>query len=228
MLNIFSLIKYLIKEECEISCHLHQMMNLFICQLVDLKNIGFHLFSTPKPQTIQMTISQWFSSLTWQNKSTLTAGLRPLSKRASFLIMFPTPGRMAWSNSTSQSILVLSLFTASTAREKLNLDEQTSRPSMALTFCLQSSVSLGKKTKLLFPQGSESLKAQCKAENEFELSGSHWVMTVRNLIHHAKRFWSGEVICLRTALNKLTSPMYIRIKCLTATDIQWRCNLIQD
>lgn len=139
--------------------------------------------------------------------------------------MFPTPGRTAWSKSTSQSILALSLFTASTAREKLNLDEQTSRPSMALTFCLQSSVNLGKQTELLFPEWSESLKAQWKAKKEFELSGSCRVRTVRNLIHHGKRFWSGEVVCLRTALNKSTSQMYIRIKCLTLTDLQFNPGL---
>lgn len=73
---------------------------------------------------------------------TFTAGWRPESNRASFLMMFPTPGRTAWSRRTSQSIRQLWLLTAASAREKLNLEEHTSRLSKALTLCSQSSVNL--------------------------------------------------------------------------------------
>lgn len=73
---------------------------------------------------------------------TFTAGWRPESNRASFLMMLPTPGMTAWSRRTSQSILLLWLLTASSEWEKLNLEEHTSRLSMALTLCSQSSVNL--------------------------------------------------------------------------------------
>lgn len=73
---------------------------------------------------------------------TFTAGWRPESNRASFLMMLPTPGMTAWSRRTSQSILLLWLFTASSQWEKLNLGEHTSRLSIALTLCSQSSVNL--------------------------------------------------------------------------------------
>lgn len=73
---------------------------------------------------------------------TFTAGWRPESNRASFLMMLPTPGMTAWSRRTSQSILLLWLFTASSQWEKLNLGEHRSRLSIALTLCSQSSVNL--------------------------------------------------------------------------------------
>lgn len=73
---------------------------------------------------------------------TVTAGWRPESNRASFLMMFPTPGITAWSSRTSHSILLLWHLTASTEREKLNFGEHTSRHSMALTLCSLSSVNL--------------------------------------------------------------------------------------
>lgn len=73
---------------------------------------------------------------------TFTAGWRPESNRASFLMMFPTPGMTAWSRRTSQSILLPWLLTASSEREKLNVEEHTSRLSVALTLCSQSSVNL--------------------------------------------------------------------------------------
>lgn len=73
---------------------------------------------------------------------TFTAGWRPESNRASFLMMLPTPGMTAWSRRTSQSILLPWLLTASSEREQQNLEEHTSRLSMALTFCSQSSVNL--------------------------------------------------------------------------------------
>lgn len=73
---------------------------------------------------------------------TVTAGWRPESNRASFLMMFPTPGMTAWSRRTSHSILPLWHLTASAEREKLNFGEHTSRHSMALTLCSLSSVNL--------------------------------------------------------------------------------------
>lgn len=73
---------------------------------------------------------------------TVTAGWRPESNRASFLMMFPTPGMTAWSRRTSHRILLLWHLTASTEREKLNFGEHTSRHSMALTLCSLSSVNL--------------------------------------------------------------------------------------
>lgn len=73
---------------------------------------------------------------------TFTAGWRPESNRASFLMMLPTPGMTAWSRRTSQSNLPLWLLTASSERETLNLGEHTSRLSIALTLCSQSSVNL--------------------------------------------------------------------------------------
>lgn len=73
---------------------------------------------------------------------TVTAGWRPESNRASFLMMFPTPGMTAWSRRTSHSILLLWPLTASTEREKLNLGEHTSRHSVALTLCSLSSANL--------------------------------------------------------------------------------------
>lgn len=73
---------------------------------------------------------------------TFTAGWRPESNRASFLMMLPTPGMMAWSRRTSQSILLLWLLTASSEREELKFREHISRLSIAFTLCSQSSVSL--------------------------------------------------------------------------------------
>lgn len=73
---------------------------------------------------------------------TFTAGWRPESNRASFLMMLPTPGMMAWSRRTSHSILLLWLLTASSERERLNFGAHTSRLSIALTLCSQSSVNL--------------------------------------------------------------------------------------
>lgn len=73
---------------------------------------------------------------------TFTAGWRPESNRASFFMMLPTPGMMAWSRRTSHSILLLWLLTASSEREKLNFGEHTSRLSIARTLCSQSSVNL--------------------------------------------------------------------------------------
>lgn len=73
---------------------------------------------------------------------TFTAGWRPESNRASFLMMLPTPGITAWSMSTSHNIRRCWLLTASSEREKLNCWEHTSRHSIALTFCTQSSVNL--------------------------------------------------------------------------------------
>ena len=61
---------------------------------------------------------------------TFTPGWRPESNRASFLMMFPTPGMTAWSMRTSQSLLLLWLLTAFSAWEKLNLEEHTSRLSI--------------------------------------------------------------------------------------------------
>lgn len=73
---------------------------------------------------------------------TFTAGWRPESNRASFLMMLPTPGMTLWSRRTSHSILPLWLLSAAALREKLNLGEQTSRLSMARTLCSQSWASL--------------------------------------------------------------------------------------
>lgn len=57
-------------------------------------------------------------------------------------MMLPTPGMTAWSMRTSHTIRQFWLLTASSAREELNRWEHTSRPSMALTFCTQSSINL--------------------------------------------------------------------------------------
>lgn len=57
-------------------------------------------------------------------------------------MMLPTPGMTAWSRRTSQSILPLWFLTASSDWLWLNLGEQTSRLSIALTLCSQSSVNL--------------------------------------------------------------------------------------
>lgn len=73
---------------------------------------------------------------------TFTAGWRPESNKASFLMMFPTPGMTAWSMRTSHNIRRLWLLTASSEWEKLKCWEHTSRASKALTFCTQSSVNL--------------------------------------------------------------------------------------
>lgn len=73
---------------------------------------------------------------------TFTAGWSPESNKASFLMMLPTPGMMAWSRSTSHSILLLWPLTACLEWEKLNFGEHTSKLCMALTFCSQSSVNL--------------------------------------------------------------------------------------
>lgn len=68
-------------------------------------------------------------------KPTLTEGWRPLSKRASFLMMFPTPGNTFWSINTSHSIRPFCFFTSLSALEKLNLGEHTSNSSITLILC---------------------------------------------------------------------------------------------
>lgn len=57
-------------------------------------------------------------------------------------MMLPTPGMTAWSMRASHNIRRCWRLTASSEREKLNCWEHTSRPSIALTFCTQSSVNL--------------------------------------------------------------------------------------
>lgn len=89
---------------------------------------------TPCYSPVQCNLSSLFH--------TFTAGWRPESNRASFLMMLPTPGMTAWSMRTSHNIRRCWRLTASSEREKLNCWEHTSRPSIALTFCTQSSVNL--------------------------------------------------------------------------------------
>ena len=107
----------------------HSIIQGLILSLWELSCI-FTLFFVPLLNTIHHLFH------------TFTAGWRPESNRASFLMMLPTPGMTAWSRRTSQSILLLWLLTASSERERLNLGEQTSRLSLALTLCSQSSVNL--------------------------------------------------------------------------------------
>lgn len=100
-----------------------------------LDNSGAKTFlGRPCYSLVQCNLSSFFH--------TFTAGWRPESNRASFLMMLPTPGIMAWSMRTSHNIRRCWRLTASSERGKLNCWEHTSRPSIALTFCTQSSVNL--------------------------------------------------------------------------------------
>lgn len=75
---------------------------------------------------------------------TLTAGWRPLSKRASFFIMFPTPGRTAWSSKISHNIRPFCFLISLSALNKLNFGEHISKSSRILIFFSHSAVFLRK------------------------------------------------------------------------------------
>lgn len=105
---------------------------------------------------------------------TFTAGWRPESNSASFLMMLPTPGMTAWSRRTSQSILLLWLLTASSEREKLNLGEHTSWLSIALTLCSQSSVNLQAHNFIVLEEFRKYMAAATRS------TGASWNYTFQN------------------------------------------------
>lgn len=120
-----------------------------------IDNTGAKTFlRRPFYSLVQCNLSSFFP--------TFTAGWRPESNRASFLMMLPTPGMIAWSMRTSHNIRRHWLLTASSEQEKLNCWEHTSRPSIALTLCTQSSVNLQTYTQqgqLLHPWNNTTLNS---------------------------------------------------------------------
>lgn len=139
---------------------------------------------------------------------TFTAGWRPESNRASFLMMLPTPGMTAWSRRTSQSILLLWLFTASSQWEKLNLREHTSRLSIALTLSSQSSVNL------------QTVYYWKNFKNIWQLllQLCHKVVSALMRLYVSKLFLSYiQFVCLLWNKTALVNFSVSRNKCLSST-----------